>query len=143
MLHLQKERWDGAWVGKQAAQQVFKADAVRNVLEVSFAILATGPCIWWQADLWAQSWHQTCGAVLVQVCEPYADMLVITLDAAAPLCHTPAVWFLAPCSCLSAYSSCQPLPPKSCLTLTASMATSLGRCGKQCRQLQLGAKQCP
>jgi hypothetical protein len=35
MLHLQKERWDGAWVGKQAAQQVFKADAVRNVLEVS------------------------------------------------------------------------------------------------------------
>lgn len=34
LLCLQKERWDGAWVGQQAAQQVFKADVVRNVMEV-------------------------------------------------------------------------------------------------------------
>jgi hypothetical protein len=33
-LCLQKERWDGAWVGQQAAQQVFKADTVHNVMEV-------------------------------------------------------------------------------------------------------------
>lgn len=30
----EKERWDGAWVGEQAAQQVFKADVVHNVLEL-------------------------------------------------------------------------------------------------------------
>jgi hypothetical protein len=32
----QKERWDGAWVGQQAAQQVFKADEVYSILEVRF-----------------------------------------------------------------------------------------------------------
>jgi predicted HD phosphohydrolase len=31
---VQKERWDGAWVGQQAAQQVFKADEVYSIMEV-------------------------------------------------------------------------------------------------------------
>eukprot|EP00878_Enallax_costatus_P019010 GHUV01020042.1.p1 GENE.GHUV01020042.1~~GHUV01020042.1.p1 ORF type:complete len:314 (+),score=73.06 GHUV01020042.1:841-1782(+) len=30
----EKERWDGAWLGQQAAQQVFKADRVYNILEL-------------------------------------------------------------------------------------------------------------
>lgn len=34
IMCLQKERWDGAWVGQQAGQQVFKADVVHNVMEV-------------------------------------------------------------------------------------------------------------
>jgi hypothetical protein len=39
---LQKERWDGAWVGQQAAQQVFKADEVYSILEVSVLQACSG-----------------------------------------------------------------------------------------------------
>ncbi|KAF6266603.1 peptidase M24, structural domain-containing protein [Scenedesmus sp. NREL 46B-D3] len=31
---VEKERWDGAWLGQQAAQQVFKADEVYSILEL-------------------------------------------------------------------------------------------------------------
>jgi hypothetical protein len=39
---LQKERWDGAWVGQQAAQQVFKADEAYSILEVRFLQACSG-----------------------------------------------------------------------------------------------------
>eukprot|EP00879_Flechtneria_rotunda_P028716 GHRR01030931.1.p1 GENE.GHRR01030931.1~~GHRR01030931.1.p1 ORF type:complete len:455 (+),score=161.77 GHRR01030931.1:479-1843(+) len=31
---LEKERWDGAWLGRHAAQQVFRVDVVHNILEL-------------------------------------------------------------------------------------------------------------
>jgi hypothetical protein len=47
VMAVQKERWDGAWLGAAAAEQVFKADAVHSILEVT-----TLGAVWQAAACW-------------------------------------------------------------------------------------------
>lgn len=128
-LCLQKERWDGAWVGEQAAQQVFKADVVHNVMEVRRVCC----CL----DLYnqqqprsirqAEAWH--CGL-----------HLLLGQRSTQPTCHGPTTCACAR-SCRSACSSCQQVPHQSCLTLTASVATSTRSCDKHWQQQQGAARR--